>query len=51
MGFDYSCCDFCPYCPADDELDVCRECEAKAAERRLNRLFADALDEDGDPDA
>lgn len=44
--FDYSCCDFCPYGPSDDALDVCNECEARASERRINQLFADMADDE-----
>lgn len=40
MWPDYSCCDLCPYGPSDEALDVCNDCEARAAEKRLNRLFA-----------
>ena len=37
MMFDYSCCDFCPY-------DNCENCQAKAAERKLNRMMVDFIE-------
>ena len=49
MWPDYSCCDFCPYWSEDEQLDVCQECEARAAEKRLNRLFAGLEHDPYDP--
>lgn len=41
MLFDYSCCDFC----CNDE-SACESCQAKAAERRLNAMMADLMEND-----
>ena len=48
MMFDYSCCDFCPY---DTEYttgsgSVCQNCQAKAAERKLNRMMVDIIEKE-----
>ena len=42
--FDYSCCTFCPY---DD--GQCPGCNAKDADRRLNRIMAGLSEDDYDP--